>query len=138
MPGATISIRAMCRSPAKAGKWSSASADRRSTGATCATMAKAGGMGGAEGGGHGIHSAPRRRAPSGNRRITAHGHRRSRLYARAAARAERKNALRSEEHTSELQSLMRISYAVFCLKKKNKKHNTNINLNTINDITQNT
>src|SRR3546814_7038943 len=30
-------------------------------------------------------------------------------------------AMRSEEHTSELQSLMRISYAVFCLKKKNKK-----------------
>src|SRR3546814_7545522 len=30
--------------------------------------------------------------------------------------------LRSEEHTSELQSLMRISYAVFCLKKKKKKH----------------
>src|SRR3546814_3594185 len=29
---------------------------------------------------------------------------------------------RSEEHTSELQSLMRISYAVFCLKKKNKIH----------------
>src|SRR3546814_9853282 len=33
---------------------------------------------------------------------------------------------RSEEHTSELQSLMRISYAVFCLKKK-KKHKTEIN-----------
>src|SRR3546814_8736112 len=32
---------------------------------------------------------------------------------------------RSEEHTSELQSLMRISYAVFCLKKK-KTHSTNI------------
>src|SRR3546814_5447989 len=33
---------------------------------------------------------------------------------------------RSEEHTSELQSLMRISYAVFCLKKKNtrKQHHT--------------
>src|SRR3546814_10427540 len=31
------------------------------------------------------------------------------------------DALRSEEHTSELQSLMRISYAVFCLKKKNKR-----------------
>src|SRR3546814_15331207 len=31
---------------------------------------------------------------------------------------------RSEEHTSELQSLMRISYAVFCLKKKNKKTKT--------------
>src|SRR3546814_3594999 len=30
---------------------------------------------------------------------------------------------RSEEHTSELQSLMRISYAVFCLKKKNKTNN---------------
>src|SRR3546814_10018495 len=30
--------------------------------------------------------------------------------------------LRSEEHTSELQSLMRISYAVFCLKKKKKDH----------------
>src|SRR3546814_10906846 len=29
--------------------------------------------------------------------------------------------LRSEEHTSEIQSLMRISYAVFCLKKKNKQ-----------------
>src|SRR3546814_1765895 len=32
---------------------------------------------------------------------------------------------RSEEHTSELQSLMRISYAVFCLKKKKKKTNNN-------------
>src|SRR3546814_10507674 len=31
------------------------------------------------------------------------------------------NVDRSEEHTSELQSLMRISYAVFCLKKKNKR-----------------
>src|SRR3546814_2192877 len=33
---------------------------------------------------------------------------------------ERVSLERSEEHTSELQSLMRISYAVFCLKKKNK------------------
>src|SRR3546814_10322043 len=32
---------------------------------------------------------------------------------------------RSEEHTSELQSLMRISYAVFCLKKKKTKNNKN-------------
>src|SRR3546814_6541727 len=32
-------------------------------------------------------------------------------------------AIRSEEHTSELQSLMRISYAVFCLKKKKKRKN---------------
>src|SRR3546814_5594092 len=39
--------------------------------------------------------------------------------------------IRSEEHTSELQSLMRISYAVFCLKKKKKTthivHESNIN-----------
>src|SRR3546814_2307039 len=34
---------------------------------------------------------------------------------------------RSEEHTSELQSLMRISYAVFCLKKKKNKIHTNYN-----------
>src|SRR3546814_10569076 len=34
-------------------------------------------------------------------------------------------AERSEEHTSELQSLMRISYAVFCLKKKNQKKKDN-------------
>src|SRR3546814_9581098 len=33
---------------------------------------------------------------------------------------------RSEEHTSELQSLMRISYAVFCLKKKNTSHTPNM------------
>src|SRR3546814_1562386 len=39
-------------------------------------------------------------------------------------------ALRSEEHTSELQSLMRISYAVFCLKTKNTK-NEIINIATI-------
>src|SRR3546814_8729025 len=37
---------------------------------------------------------------------------------------------RSEEHTSELQSLMRISYAVFCLQKKNTTHNTNDKENT--------
>src|SRR3546814_2284461 len=35
-----------------------------------------------------------------------------------------RRALRSEEHTSELQSLMRISYAVFCLKKKKRKKRT--------------
>src|SRR3546814_7832074 len=35
--------------------------------------------------------------------------------------AEQIGKSRSEEHTSELQSLMRISYAVFCLKKKNEK-----------------
>src|SRR3546814_5229403 len=35
-------------------------------------------------------------------------------------------AMRSEEHTSELQSLMRISYAVFCLKKKNTAQHYNL------------
>src|SRR3546814_2860891 len=36
-------------------------------------------------------------------------------------------AIRSEEHTSELQSLMRISYAVFCLKKKTNKNKKSTN-----------
>src|SRR3546814_3428941 len=40
---------------------------------------------------------------------------------------------RSEEHTSELQSLMRISYAVFCLKKKKQKKNK-LAINTIQTI----
>src|SRR3546814_4753693 len=43
---------------------------------------------------------------------------------------------RSEEHTSELQSLMRISYAVFCLKKKNKC--TFISTSSRSDQTSNT
>src|SRR3546814_1842935 len=48
--------------------------------------------------------------------------------------------LRSEEHTSELQSLMRISYAVFCLKKKNKQtFSVSIHLQiNINQISINT
>src|SRR3546814_1575288 len=42
--------------------------------------------------------------------------------------------LRSEEHTSELQSLMRISYAVFCLKKKNYNKSINsVNYETTTD-----
>src|SRR3546814_6205775 len=44
--------------------------------------------------------------------------------------------LRSEEHTSELQSLMRISYAVFCLKKKTKKTYTHTSRKYTVDITQ--
>src|SRR3546814_4414206 len=42
------------------------------------------------------------------------------------ARIRREQEERSEEHTSELQSLMRISYAVFCLKKKTTKNNQKI------------
>src|SRR3546814_1565634 len=44
------------------------------------------------------------------------------------AEAARRMRSRSEEHTSELQSLMRISYAVFCLKKKNIQSSTNSTL----------
>src|SRR3546814_3533559 len=46
------------------------------------------------------------------------------LYRSLTQRAERtlSDPLRSAEHTSELQSLMRISYAVFCLTQKNKHH----------------
>src|SRR3546814_8836592 len=53
----------------------------------------------------------------------------------APIRRAHESALRSEEHTSELQSLMRISYAVFCLKKKKKKHHDKYH-NYDNYITQ--
>src|SRR3546814_2151741 len=56
-----------------------------------------------------------------------------------ALAAEHKMTLasfRSEEHTSELQSLMRISYAVFCLKKKKKKQTNNHKCKTTNEQVQ--
>src|SRR3546814_9933626 len=56
--------------------------------------------------------------------------RRRRSPARAAARA----GDRSEEHTSELQSLMRISYAVFCLKKTKERTRTKQIKRTINTL----
>src|SRR3546814_9278080 len=59
--------------------------------------------------------APRRPAAAARR------HRSRGDTAADAVRPDRGHRARSEEHTSELQSLMRISYAVFCLKKKNKK-----------------
>src|SRR3546814_7853071 len=43
-------------------------------------------------------------------------------FIQRAQNTPRRARTRSEEHTSELQSLMRISYAVFCLKKKNNKY----------------
>src|SRR3546814_2441741 len=66
---------------------------------------------------------PRQLAAGGDLRLEG---RRSRLFPGAAGRPHIREAplsmliptWRSEEHTSELQSLMRISYAVFCLKKK--------------------
>src|SRR3546814_10888662 len=45
-----------------------------------------------------------------------------------ACRNRARTAGRSEEHTSELQSLMRISYAVFCLKKKNRSNQSMLHL----------
>src|SRR3546814_2095062 len=59
---------------------------------------------------HGVMVGPRRTELPGR-------HRASRIQ----------ESERSEEHTSELQSLMRISYAVFCLKKKKNKHTKEAN-----------
>src|SRR3546814_9937702 len=55
---------------------------------------------------------------------------RGRDYLRQVKKEMKKSNERSEEHTSELQSLMRISYAVFCLKKKKNSNNTRITTNT--------
>src|SRR3546814_9195051 len=44
--------------------------------------------------------------------------------------------VRSEEHTSELQSLMRISYAVFCLKKKKKKNSDDMKIRSSTTVKQ--
>src|SRR3546814_1851232 len=66
-----------------------------------------------------FRSARAGRLASIKRRHFRHGHRGVRIIRRIG---KRWGYDRSEEHTSELQSLMRISYAVFCLKKKN---NTN-------------
>src|SRR3546814_4010077 len=52
--------------------------------------------------------------------------------ARGVGRSRQRAPGRSEEHTSELQSLMRISYAVFCLKKKTNYRNKN-NMRTTTD-----
>src|SRR3546814_9006111 len=52
-------------------------------------------------------------------------HRLNRGTAAEACGFQTSEQRRSEEHTSELQSLMRISYAVFCLKKKKQKNNKN-------------
>src|SRR3546814_8107173 len=55
---------------------------------------------------------------------------------RASDARDRPSDARSEEHTSELQSLMRISYAVFCLKTKKQEQNTNIEDKTSNTLKQ--
>src|SRR3546814_5423317 len=62
-----------------------------------------------------IEEGLRRRRQSGRTQESIQFHRDIRLLSRGGPLA---TAQRSEEHTSELQSLMRSSYAVFCLKKK--------------------
>src|SRR3546814_7938047 len=71
---------------------------------------------------------PRRRSAAGESPPAARG--RSRRRRRCAGppsfrRCSGRRRPRSEEHTSELQSLMRISYAVFCLKKKKQRKSDN-------------
>src|SRR3546814_1365580 len=87
------------------------------------------------------HGGPRRR-----RRLHRHGRPRSGPADLGAAVARRVSGpvgaraaaaggvlpVRSEEHTSELQSLMRISYAVFCLKKKRTSRQINVDMKIIN------
>src|SRR3546814_9692382 len=67
---------------------------------------------------------PLRRAARADQAGRAHGAARAAAAGSLCPIAEKRRrpaGRRSEEHTSELQSLMRISYAVFCLKKKKKK-----------------
>src|SRR3546814_6538433 len=68
------------------------------------------------------HREDRGSGPAADRRQDARGGQGARLSQRLFRDARRTGLSRpkSEEHTSELQSLMRISYAVFCLKKKKK------------------
>src|SRR3546814_1086427 len=72
---------------------------------------------GAAGAGGGVRD-PERRAPAPARDFRARARYVERRGGRLAHKQAGDGAARSEEHTSELQSLMRISYAVFCLKKK--------------------
>src|SRR3546814_5391330 len=77
------------------------------------------------------HAAHRHRG-GGAVRVGAldRGRRCLRRHARLRRLGPGQGTLRSEEHTSELQSLMRISYAVFCLKKKTTKEASNRNNET--------
>src|SRR3546814_6491867 len=59
------------------------------------------------------------RGGRGRQDLPVHGHGAPSRRSRRPGTASRLAGPRSEEHTSELQSLMRSSYAVFCLKKKN-------------------
>src|SRR3546814_6790751 len=75
-------------------------------------------------------SAPPRPLAQGAPCEAADDERRPARPDRGEAEARWRVPLRSEEHTSELQSLMRISYAVFCLKKKKQIPHNNENIET--------
>src|SRR3546814_4235480 len=70
--------------------------------------------------GHVVHQSLAQRADRANLDKLVHRSTPQLKESRGSA-SDRRRSIRSEEHTSELQSLMRISYAVFCLKKKKKK-----------------
>src|SRR3546814_3931067 len=90
--------------------------------------------------GHGVWR-PRRHHRAGDRRCpgrsAASATRQPRPWPRVAV-VEGTADRRSEEHTSELQSLMRISYAVFCLKKKKTVTNREQQINQNNEKQQQT
>src|SRR3546814_3641059 len=69
-----------------------------------------------------------RTAPASTRRSSGSKAKSLRVTSRVETPEGAATSLRSEEHTSELQSLMRISYAVFCLKKKIKIQKQNYKL----------
>src|SRR3546814_5836032 len=79
------------------------------------------------------HRCERRR--SRHRQILPGPHRSQHRRQWRRARLLTNGTHRSEEHTSELQSLMRISYAVFCLKKKKNTHSTLHNPTDTSSIT---
>src|SRR3546814_8555780 len=77
------------------------------------------------------HSRRRHRARSGAARRCDHAGTEPPPPDQGSRRAPHRPRGGSEEHTSELQSLMRISYAVFCLKKK-KNNKTHTKVHTLN------
>src|SRR3546814_7302663 len=92
-----------------------------------------------------LHGPPSRRSPASAARASSGLteqrlvlHRPATYLQRPVARqiSRRISSTRSEEHTSELQSLMRISYAVFCLKKKKNKQQITKYLTEDNRATQ--
>src|SRR3546814_5136788 len=71
-----------------------------------------------------LQPARRRGRPEGRERASHKLPYGAQILHKNGEKVKKGDRIRSEEHTSELQSLMRISYAVFCLKKKNNKYMT--------------